>query len=174
MDRTALADASNENDEKERGAALILVALTLVIVMISGALAVDLSATSRRGQTLQNAADAAALAGVRVWVETGNATDAEAAVADILNQNGVAGGGTSALITFPTPNELDVTITDADAHPAAASITSSGMSKFEYTSWTSSLSSIASMMRSTFLASSTDVTGTRFSDTIGVSADITA
>ncbi len=99
---------------KERGAALILVALTMVIVVSAGALAVDLSAMSRRGQTLQNAADAAALAGVRTWVETGDAAQAEAAVADILAQNAVGGAGTTAQVTFPSTNEVDVTITDGE------------------------------------------------------------
>ena len=47
------------------------------------------------------------------------------------------------------------------------------MSKLLYTSCTSSFSSIASTMRSTFFASSADVIGTTLSDTIGASADST-
>ena len=46
---------------------MFLVAGTTLLVLLMGAVAVDLSITATRGQQLQNAADAAALAGVQAY-----------------------------------------------------------------------------------------------------------
>ena len=55
------------SDERERGAVMFLVAGTTVLVLLLGAVAVDVSITATQGQQLQNAADAAALAGVQAY-----------------------------------------------------------------------------------------------------------
>jgi Flp pilus assembly protein TadG len=82
----------------ERGATMFLVAMTVLIVMVAGAIAVDLAAAATRGQSLQNAADSAALAGVQAYRQSmgdrteANSDDEAAAVAAVnalLEQNGI-------------------------------------------------------------------------------------
>ena len=68
----------------DRGAVLALLAIVLFVVLVVAALAVDLSALERRGQTLQNTADAAALAGVVTWQETDDVGLARATVEDLV------------------------------------------------------------------------------------------
>ncbi len=103
---------------------MFLVAITVLIVMAAGAIAVDLSAVATRGQSLQNAADSAALAGVQAYRDSmgertdANATDEAAALAAInalLEQNGIA---LTPAISFPDPTndtEVRVTLFDGDA-----------------------------------------------------------
>jgi len=93
-----------------------------------GAIAVDLSIVSTRGQSLQNAADSAALAGVqamRASLDDAGAGDqaaaqaaAEAAVAELLAQNGIdVSDGTSFDVEFTDSEnntEVKVTLTDGD------------------------------------------------------------
>lgn len=101
------------DNARERGAVLALVAATLVLVLISGAVAVDLSALDRQGQSLQNTADAAALAGVATWVDTGDQAAATAVVTDLILQNGVAlGDGVTLDVEFPTSLEIQVNLVD--------------------------------------------------------------
>lgn len=92
---------------------LALVAATLVLVMVSGALAVDITQLDRQGQTLQNTADAAALAGVATWVDTGDQAAATAVVEDLIQQNGIEVGDEVSLdISFPSNLEIEVELTD--------------------------------------------------------------
>lgn len=115
--------AAREN--AERGAVMFLVAITALIVMVAGAIAVDLSAVATRGQSLQNAADSAALAGVQAYRQSmGDRTDATAvdeaaaiaAVQNLLAQNGIT--DITPGITFPdaaNDTEVSVTLFDDDA-----------------------------------------------------------
>lgn len=92
---------------------LPLFALVLILLIVSAAIAVDLSALARRGQTLQNTADAAALAGVATWVETGDSVLATGRINDVINQNGVAlGDDVAASISFPDANRVLVELVD--------------------------------------------------------------
>lgn len=92
---------------------MIFAAAALVVVLASGAVAVDLTALDRRGQTLQNTADAAALAGVAVWAETGDAGATQLMVNDLVNQNGLA-GAVAVNIQFPNDTDIVVDLVDAD------------------------------------------------------------
>ena len=92
---------------------LPLFAILLAVVLICGALAVDISALENRGQTLQNTTDAAALAGVATWAETGVQADAVATIDRIIAQNGVVVGDDLSLnVTFPTPDQVTVELVD--------------------------------------------------------------
>lgn len=100
---------------RERGAVLALVAATLVLVLVSGAVAVDISALDRQGQALQNTADAAALAGVAEWVDSGDQAAATAVVEDLITQNGIVIGDEVALdISFPNSLEIQVDLVDQE------------------------------------------------------------
>jgi len=119
--------------ERERGASMFLIAITVIIVLLSGAVAVDLSSVASRGQDLQNAVDSAALAGVQAYRESmgsdtvADATDEAAAtqaVADLLEQNGVSGLTVS--VDFPdTANftEVQVAIQDDDPGTLLSGVT---------------------------------------------------
>lgn len=103
------------SERAERGAVLALMAVFLLIFLISAAIAVDLSALDRRGQTLQNTADAAALAGVATWQESGgDIALTEARVSDMLRQNGVTGTDVFVQVVPNGPSEIQVAITDTD------------------------------------------------------------
>lgn len=97
--------------EQERGAVLALLAIFTFIFLTVAALAVDLSALERRGQTLQNTADAAALAGVATWIDTADYARTLATVNDMLAQNGVAGDDILVEVV-PSAGEVQVIITD--------------------------------------------------------------
>lgn len=113
--------AKQEEHRNERGAVLALLAILLFIILLVAAMAVDLSALERRGQTLQNTADAAALAGVATWVETGDSAATLATVDDMLRQNGV--GGDDILVQVVTSaGEVEVIITDDDPEVFLGSI----------------------------------------------------
>lgn len=115
----------------ERGATLFVVAMVLLILLLAGALAVDLSVVATRGQSLQNAADSAALAGVQALREsiedttgTGDVNEAQAAaataVSEILAQNGISptDQATSFQLEFPDPlNNTAVKVTVVDQEP---------------------------------------------------------
>jgi hypothetical protein len=99
----------------EGGAVLPLLAGCLLVLLFIAAIAVDVSALRRRGQTLQNTADAAALAGVAVWAETSDQAATSAVVADIVRQNGVGiDDGVTITVVFPNPNEVIVDLIDPD------------------------------------------------------------
>ena len=106
---------SGRFEPNERGAVLPLVGVFLFIFLVVTALAVDLSAMERRGQTLQNTADAAALAGVAVWQETGDSLQTENRVRDLLRQNGLIVGDDLQVFVNPlNADEVEVVIRDED------------------------------------------------------------
>ncbi|MEM7091835.1 MAG: pilus assembly protein TadG-related protein [Actinomycetota bacterium] len=102
--------------EEQRGAVLAMIGLAMTIILTCGAIAVDLSALDRQGQVLQNTADSAALAGATVWGSTQDRDQARAIVFDIVRQNGVDVGSADIDIdiTFPSPTELRVELTDTE------------------------------------------------------------
>lgn len=107
---------------------MFLVAGTVVVALLMGAVAVDLSSVAARGQTLQNAADAAALAGVQAYRETaGDEAAATAAVEDLLIQNGIElNGSVSYDVEFPDPNfltQVQVSLLDDDPNLFLAGVT---------------------------------------------------
>ncbi len=94
----------------ERGAVLALVAVLLVVVMSAAALAVDLASLDRQGQTLQGAADAAALGSVATWVSTEDPDAATLVARDLVRANNL--DPSLLAITFPTANDVRVTLRD--------------------------------------------------------------
>jgi len=109
----------------ERGAVLFILFLFLAIFLGVAALAVDLASIATRGQTLQNTADAAALAGVVEYEEQlvngASEADARAAAADVVDevmaQNGIDSTSSSinVLVEFPAGGgQVTVTIEDED------------------------------------------------------------
>lgn len=110
----------NENDEHaERGATMVLFAIVLVVLMIASSIAIDLSSLARRGQELQNLADAAALSAVTRLVETGDAGAAQQAGNDALAMSGVTGS-----------DELDLSFSFADGIEARATVTDDSPANF--------------------------------------------
>ncbi len=102
-------------EQDERAAVLPLFAIFLFVFLVVAALAVDLSAMERRGQTLQNTADAAALAGVAVWQETGDSLATQQRISDMLRQNGLVVGDDLQVVVNPIDaDEIEVIIRDTD------------------------------------------------------------
>jgi len=97
--------------QTDRGAVLILVAVMLFAILAIGAVAVDISALQRRGQTLQNTADAAALAGVATWVETGDQDDTRTTVLETISQNGIE-SDVDISVEFASDSTLEIVLTD--------------------------------------------------------------
>lgn len=74
-----------DSDHRERGAAGVMVAVMMVVLIGAGALAVDTGQIYAERAQLQNAADAGALAGVDICSVAGGCTQADAnAVAEAL------------------------------------------------------------------------------------------
>lgn len=82
--------------ERERGQALVVFALILVGLMLAGALALDVGFIMLERRDEQNAADAAALAGVRLLPDT---SAARSAARSIATENGFTDGVDSATVT---------------------------------------------------------------------------
>lgn len=94
---------------------LALVAATLVLVLVAGALAVDISALDRQGQSLQNTADAAALAAVAAYTESGDQVAALGIIEDLIAQNGVEIGTDVMLeVDFPTDQSVSVRLINSE------------------------------------------------------------
>lgn len=101
--------------DDEGGYVLPLVALALTVLMIAAAFAVDVGAWYSRGNQLQRAADAAALAGV-VWMP--DFTKAETVALEAAAKNGIVNGGNITVTVAPiagVKNQLRVTVTDTKA-----------------------------------------------------------
>ncbi len=110
---------------RERGAVLALVAVMIMVVLGSAALAVDLAALDRRGQQLQSVADAASLGAVATWVSTGDASAAAETTRELIIANGF-GGEVAYAIQTPSANELMVTVTDESPQLFLTSIIGAG------------------------------------------------
>lgn len=102
-----------ESSSSEQGSVLTLLALVLFVLIAVSAVAVDLSALERRGQTLQNTADAAALAAVATWGDTASLAQTEAKVLDMMAQNGLDDPDVDVQVTADG-NVVQVAITDND------------------------------------------------------------
>lgn len=78
------------DDEPERGAVLLIVAMLTVVLILSAGFAVDIGAWYTRAEELQQAADSAALAGAADFVSSNyDQTVAQNKVDEILRQNGL-------------------------------------------------------------------------------------
>ncbi|KAF5056625.1 putative Flp pilus-assembly TadE/G-like protein [anaerobic digester metagenome] len=72
--------------KEEDGQALVLVALMMVVLIGFAAIAVDIGMVTWQKSNLQNAADAAALAGA---MDLPNKTSAEDSALDLAGKNGI-------------------------------------------------------------------------------------
>ncbi|MFX1820094.1 pilus assembly protein TadG-related protein [Pseudarthrobacter sp. CC4] len=102
--------------DSERGAAGVLVAVMMVVLIGAGALAVDTGQIYAERAQLQNAADAGALAGVDICSEAGGCTQANAnAVAEALaNSNSNDNKSTVQSVDLSVPGEVTVTTSTKD------------------------------------------------------------
>ncbi|HJS72040.1 MAG TPA: pilus assembly protein TadG-related protein [Acidimicrobiia bacterium] len=103
-----------EKRKDDRGAALVFVAISLVLLMGMAAFGTDLAWFYLNAARIQRAADAAALAGV-VWLP-GEPTTADNTAFSIANQNGYGNGVDNAIVlpeeVAGEENQLQVTIDD--------------------------------------------------------------
>jgi len=100
----------------ERGATVVIVAMLMVAMLICAAFAVDFGSWYARAEKLQNAADAAALAGAVSYSQDGDESAAADHASEILRQNGVDSndGDINIAITFPSSTEVAVEVLDTD------------------------------------------------------------
>lgn len=101
---------SNDRTQLERGAALPIVSLALVLLLGASAFAVDLGWVYLNGNRIQKAADAAALAGV-VHI-TNSMADAQTDAELAASLNGFPVGGPTVMALAPTnADDLEVELT---------------------------------------------------------------
>jgi hypothetical protein len=101
----------------QRGLVIVYFAMTLTLMMVCAAYVVDLGSWYSRGQKLQRAADAAALAGVAFM--PGNFAQAQAAALEVAAKNGFDPTTNSNIAVNVTADadsseRLDVTISDSN------------------------------------------------------------
>lgn len=103
--------------ESERGAAGILVAVMMLVLIGAGALAVDVGQVYAERAELQNGADAGALAGAQLCSVAGGCTQADAnTVARALaNQNSKDGASNVRSVTLSVPGEVTVSTSTRNA-----------------------------------------------------------
>ncbi|MGE0880805.1 MAG: pilus assembly protein TadG-related protein [Acidimicrobiia bacterium] len=99
----------------DEGYILVMVSILMVVMLVFAALVIDVSMLYSRGNKLQAAADAAALAGVQYM--PGNLTRARTAALDAAKANGFDGTDPNVTITVTavagSPRRLNVEIRDA-------------------------------------------------------------
>jgi hypothetical protein len=88
----------------ERGQVLVIVALALVVLLGAAAFAVDMGRQAAQDRYLQNAADAAALAGCRALID-GASDNAARDTADTIARANLAGSPVGANAVLPTSAE---------------------------------------------------------------------
>ncbi len=99
--------------DPEAGYILIWAVISMIALLLVGALAVDVGAFYVRSNELERSADAAALAGVVHM--PGNLADATTAAEEVLSRNGIVHGGDISVTIEEgsSPRRLRVTIQDA-------------------------------------------------------------
>lgn len=95
--------------KNEKGNALVIVALAMIVIMGFSALAIDVGAMFTARNQLQAAVDAAALAGASgLLISQGEATNRAITFAGLNNCINQPVAITSADVTFPTPDRVQV------------------------------------------------------------------
>lgn len=99
-----------EGQDNERGAAGVLVAVMMLVLIGVGAIAVDVGQIYAERGELQNAADSGALAGAQICSETAGCTqaDADAVAALLANQNSKDGVSRVRFVDLSVPFEVTV------------------------------------------------------------------
>ncbi|MGC0236941.1 pilus assembly protein TadG-related protein [Arthrobacter sp. SD76] len=113
-----LATKASEN---ERGAAGVLVAVMMVVLIGAGALAVDTGQIYAERAQLQNAADAGALAGADLCSVSAGCTQAQAdaVAAALANSNSNDNSSTVQSVDLSVPGEVSVTTSTKDGTTSA-------------------------------------------------------
>lgn len=101
---------ARKTPDSEKGAAGILVAVMMLVLIGVGAIAVDVGQIYAERAELQNAADAGALAGAQICSETAGCTqsDADAVAALLANQNSKDGVSGVRFVDLSVPFEVTV------------------------------------------------------------------
>ena len=109
MRTDALTEARRSKDN-QRGAAGVLVAVMMLVLLGVGAIAVDVGQIYAERAELQNAADSGALAGAQICSETAGCTqaDADAVAALLANQNSKDGVSRVRFVDLSVPSEVTV------------------------------------------------------------------
>ena len=113
------------DEGEERGAVLMIVAMLTIVLLLSAGLAVDLGSWYTRAEELQDAADAAALAGAADYVlGSEDQAAATAKINEVLRQNGFdpTSPDHNVNITFDAPSGLTVSIADDEVETFLASL----------------------------------------------------
>ena len=105
----ALTEVRRDRDS-EKGAAGVLVAVMMLVLIGVGAIAVDVGQIYAERGELQNAADSGALAGAQICSETAGCTqsDADAVAALLANQNSKDGVSRVRFVDLSVPFEVTV------------------------------------------------------------------
>ena len=106
--------SSTTEHRAERGQALVIFAMALVGLLLMAALAFDIGWTMLERRTEQNAADAAALGGVRFLPSTGTAI---ANAVDVARENGYENGVDDTTVTV-SASSVQVTVTISRESPS--------------------------------------------------------
>lgn len=98
------------SQDSQRGAAGVLVAVMMLVLIGVGAIAVDVGQIYAERAELQNAADSGALAGAQICSETAGCTqaDADAVAALLANQNSKDGVSRVRFVDLSVPSEVTV------------------------------------------------------------------
>lgn len=103
--------------DSEKGAAGVMVAVMMLVLIGVGAIAVDVGQIYAERGELQNAADAGALAGAQICSETVPCTqgDADAVAALLANQNSKDGASRIRFVDLSVPGEVTVSTATVNA-----------------------------------------------------------
>lgn len=114
----------NQHDN-ERGAAGVLVAVMMLVLIGAGAMAVDVGQIYAERAQLQNAADAGAMAAAKQCHEAGGCTVAEATTwaAELSGPNSNDGASTIAEVDLSVPNQVTVATSTRNGSSGAGFLT---------------------------------------------------
>lgn len=112
-------------DRKERGAAGVLVAVMMLVLVGAGAMAVDVGQIYAERAQLQNAADAGAMAAAQQCHAAGGCTDAQALswAAEMSGPNSNDGATTVDSVDLSVPNEVTVVTSTRNGTSGAGFLT---------------------------------------------------
>jgi len=116
---------TRRNTERERGAAGVMVAVMMVVLLGAGALAVDTGQIYEERAQLQNAADAGALAGADLCSSTGGCTQAavNSAASNLANNNSNDNASTVESVDLSVAGQVSVTTSTKDGTTNAGFLT---------------------------------------------------
>ncbi|MEK0153477.1 pilus assembly protein TadG-related protein, partial [Arthrobacter oryzae] len=117
MRRLTRLNQTDQDPNSEKGAAGVLVAVMVLVLLGVGAIAVDVGQIYAERAELQNGADAGALAGAHICSGAGGCTqaDADAVAAALVNQNSKDGVSNVRFVDLSVPGEVTVSTSTVNA-----------------------------------------------------------